>query len=95
MLKGRHEAIDILPFRDKAHFVLPMELQEFLVQEDRVPLNFPMLDFPTKVQSTKLDKAPLISGTLTGIKAQYLLLDNYRVINLRNHSGYLVRISLS
>ena len=95
MLKGKHEAVEILPFRDEAHSALPSEFQEYLVQEDSVPLNFPMLDFPTKVQSTKLDKAPLISGTLTGIKAQYLLLDNYKVINLRNHSGYLVRISLS
>ena len=70
--------MDMSVYRDQAHAVLPVELQEYAVQENTVPLHFPMLDFPTKVQSTKLDKAPLISGTLTGIKAQYLMLDNYK-----------------
>lgn len=54
-------------------------------------LSYPVLEYPSKVKSFNLDKNPIISGTLMGIKAQYLIFDN-GVINIRKFAGYNVKI---
>jgi hypothetical protein len=36
---------------------------------------------------------PEISGILTGIKGQYLIIDNNLVFNVRKHNGYLVEMN--
>ena len=55
-------------------------------------LRYPMMDPPPKVASVSLDKDPEVSGTLAGIKGQYLVWKDGRVLNVRNHSGYHVAI---
>jgi hypothetical protein len=40
-----------------------------------------------------MDKDPLVSGVLQGIKGQYLLLDS-GVINIRKYAGYQVEVSV-
>jgi hypothetical protein len=39
------------------------------------------------------DKTNEISGKLTGIKGQYLMLDNQFVLNVRKHTGYVVSLN--
>ncbi len=34
----------------------------------------------------------MIEGILTGIKGQYLMIDNTLVLNIRKHRGYLVKV---
>ncbi|WP_346799223.1 DUF2797 domain-containing protein [Halomonas sp. Bachu 37] len=53
--------------------------------------HYPVQTFPTKVVSHNFDKQPKVSGTLMGIKGQYLMLDS-GVINLRKFTGYEVRV---
>lgn len=65
--------------------------QYFVDDEDVVPLHYPVDAYPEKVKSTGFDKAPIIAGTLMGIKGQYLLLDENRVLNIRKHNGYHLR----
>jgi hypothetical protein len=62
------------------------------LDEAPVAFDYPVLEFPTKVVSHNLDKAPLVSGTLLGLKGQYLILDT-GVINLRKFTGYDVVVS--
>lgn len=50
---------------------------------------------PEKVQSIKLDTENNIEGFITGVKGQYIMLDNARVLNLRNHSGFVIDIELT
>ena len=64
-----------------------------LDSEDVVQINYPVLDFPTKVKSFNLDKTPVVGGTLMGIKGQYLIFDS-GVINMRKYGGYQVALSL-
>lgn len=47
-----------------------------------------------KYKSINLDKSPEISGTITGIKGQYIFLGE-NVFNMRRHEGYLVDMELS
>lgn len=62
-------------------------------QSTCLQLNYPIKQHPAKVKSIKLDKQELMTGTLMGVKGQYLIFDEQRVINIRAHSGYQVRIS--
>ena len=72
----------------------PKEFQTYLVEPNStvVKLDYPVTVFPTKVKSLSFDKTELIEGTLLGIKGQYLLFDDNRVLNIRKHNGYTLRL---
>lgn len=77
---------------DMADSVTPFMHSEYLVDDEPIiKLNYPVLDYPTKVKSLSFDKEEVIEGTLMGIKGQYLLFDDNRVLNIRKHNGYLLR----
>ena len=71
---------------------IPEELKEYIVHRDKTIINFPVLSYPEKVSSLKLEKTPIIEEKLIGIKGQYLIFEQGKVINLRSHAGYLVSI---
>ena len=74
--------------------LLPPELQQYICENNEViKLNYPVVEFPEKVNSLTFDKDSLIEGRLQGIKGQYLLFDNNRVINLRKHNGYFLTVT--
>lgn len=86
--------IDIREERKKAIDLLPPELQKYAKRNESVwELNYPVEVFPLKPKTLTFDKEATISGTLKGIKGQYLLLDNDRVLNIRKHNGYKVKIT--
>ena len=58
---------------------------------DVLSINYPVLEFPSKIKSHNFDKNPLVEGTLMGIKGQYLLFDT-GVINIRKFTSYDVRV---
>ena len=94
MLKNEVLQADLLEMKAEAKAHLSEELQQYVTEDEEIwNLNFPSLDTPLKVKSLKLDKLPTIEGVLTGIKGQYLILDNLNVINIRSHSGYFVELS--
>lgn len=68
------------------------EAVRFLADAETLNIDYPVLQHPAKVKSFNLDKDPDVSGTLLGIKGQYLLLDS-GVINIRKYSGYEVEVS--
>lgn len=70
-------------------------IQSIVVLEGAEPvsINYPVLEYPTKVKSLNLDKTPSVGGTLMGIKGQYLIFDT-GVINIRKYGGYSLSLSL-
>ncbi len=94
MLKNQVLEADLLAVKAEAKSRLPEDLQKYVNDDEQVwNLDFPSLDTPLKVKSLRLEKVPSIEGVLTGIKGQYLILDNINVINIRNHAGYFVTVS--
>ncbi|MFK8138947.1 MAG: DUF2797 domain-containing protein [Bdellovibrionales bacterium] len=59
--------------------------------DELVEINFPVDQYPDKISSLNLDKTPVVSGVLEGIKGQYFLLDT-GVINIRKYAGYDVEL---
>ena len=69
--------------------------KDIVYLEDNIitELDYPILQYPKKIQSLSLDKTPEVQGKLQGIKGQYLLLDT-GVINIRKFGGYEVECQL-
>ena len=80
-------------YQDKAKKLLSAEQLQNLHEEFTVyKFNYPVQRYPEKVKSFKLDKVPLFSKELTGIKGQYLIFGD-EVINIRSHSGYEITVN--
>ncbi len=93
MLKSDGDPFDLINERNHFANFLPEELKQWLITDsEEISIKYPILGYPEKVKSLKLDTNPEIEGTLTGIKGQYWMIDNSFVFNIRSHSGY--RISL-
>lgn len=96
MLKNEiDEEIDLVEEKWTLHDQLPSDLTEFFSEDDEIiDINYPVLEFPEKVTSMSFDKTSTIEGKLMGIKGQYLLFEGGKVINIRKHSGYEVKIEV-
>ena len=94
MLKNElDESIDLVNEKWSLEEVLPADLMEYFSENDEIfDFNFPVTEYPTKIKSLSFDKETIIEGTLSGIKGQYLIFDDGRVLNIRKHTGYLVDI---
>ena len=55
-------------------------------------INYPVVEYPSKITSLNFDKTPVITGVLKGIKAQYLILDS-GVINIRKFGAYDIKLT--
>jgi hypothetical protein len=96
MLKDlRDESIDLVEEKWLAQELLPHDLAAFFTEDEFVhSINYPVKEYPSTLEAMNFDKMPLISGKLTGIRAQYFYIDGTRVINIRRHTGYEVDIIL-
>lgn len=102
MLKSCPENIDL---EDKKSWViselkdkfedLKLKYGEQSIEEtdlNSVKINYPVLKYPSKIKSINLDKELQFEAQFLGIKGQYLILDNDRVINIRKYTGYELEI---
>lgn len=102
MLKGSADDVDLKVIAAELIEKVADELTEIeaslplgsitKLDEDIVSLEYPVLTYPTKISSFNFDKTPEVSGTLTGIKGQYLYFDT-GVINIRKFTSYHVGLS--
>lgn len=88
--------LDLEEVKWELHECLPSDLTQFFSDRDEVThIHYPVLDYPTKVNSLSLDKLPEVTGKLLGIKGQYWMFDGGRVMNIRKHTSYLCEIEVS
>lgn len=82
--------------REKAATALREDLRQYLLP-DEIPtvLDYPVLAYPPKIASVNLEKTPEVTGRLLGVKGQYLIWEDGRVLNVRNHSGHHVEVEFS
>ena len=97
MLKGGAVPVDMRAESEQIIAVAEIDLAELKnthadldweqLDEPPVSLNYPVYQYPEKVNSLNFAQTASISGTLNGIKGQYLIFD-HGVINIRKFSGY-------
>ena len=95
MLKNEVEEIELEQVRDR---LLPKvrlladELGANTINNETLEINYPVVEYPSKISSLSFDKTPLISGVLQGIKGQYLILD-VGVLNIRKFGSYNITLT--
>ncbi|MFQ6371473.1 DUF2797 domain-containing protein [Shewanella sp. YIC-542] len=102
MLKGDNPPLDL---KAEARLLLPQIQQKlqaldngrsFIIETLDAPITqirYPVSQYPTKIVSHNFDKNATVTGTLLGIKGQYLLFDT-GVINIRKFTAYEVAVEL-
>lgn len=101
LLKGEPEEIDLYASRDRLLLACEAELallnKQFPGAIKSLPeatvqrFRYPVLEYPRKIKSLSFDTQKEVSGTVLGIKGQYLLLDS-GVINIRKHTSYVISL---
>ena len=93
MLTNSIQEADLNEEREKLVQYIPDEVKPYYLENNKATtISFPVIEFPEKVKSLNLDKSPLYSGKLKGIKGQYLIFEDNTVFNVRNWEGYVVDI---
>ena len=95
MLKNDIEDASLITWRDKLKEFIPEEAKEYFIQDNaETILNFPVNKYPEKPKSLNLIKTPTYTGTLVGIKGQYLIFEDETVFNVRSNEGLVVNITV-
>ncbi len=102
MLRGANGREDLVAVRNDLFITHASKIQEIaskfnfgdiemLLDQEVQNFNYPVLEYPSKIHSLSFEKTPKITGTLVGIKGQYLMFDT-GVINMRKYTGYHVAV---
>ena len=87
--------VDLYAHREELKKRLDDELKQYILNdENEIPIEYPVDQYPDKIKSINFDKVGEYEGMLTGIKGQYLYIDHQNVVNMRKYSGYYFQISL-
>ncbi len=79
--------------KQKAWELLNSDLQQYVIEDDEITeIKYPVISYPVKIKSVGFDTLKDYSGKLTGIKGQYLIFENYLVLNIRKHGGYKIKL---
>ena len=85
--------IDLLQEKRRAKDSVYKEYVQYFLDDNEITfIEYPVDDFPAKVNSVNFDNEPEIKGKLTGIKGQYLIFEGGLVFNVRRHNGYEVEL---
>ena len=97
MLKNEVLEANLIEEREKLEQYIPEEVKPyFLTNNVKVTeIEYPVMQYPTKVKSLNLEKTHVYSGKLIGVKGQYLLFEDGTVFNVRNSEGYRVTINVT
>jgi hypothetical protein len=96
MLTNDIQDEDLVEYRNKLKKYIPEEAATYYIESNsETQLAFPVLQYPKKVKSLNLDKTPIYSGILKGIKGQYLIFEDSTVFNVRGSEGYVVSLEVN
>jgi hypothetical protein len=96
MLTNDIISVDLFAERNKIKDLLPTEVQPYFdtTIPDLCTLDYPVLQYPKSITSLSLEKTPVFTGVLMGIKGQYLLFADGTVFNVRSSEGQKVKLTL-
>jgi Protein of unknown function (DUF2797) len=87
---------DLILEKSKVESLLPLEVKEYFFSDKNevYEMHYPVINYPTKINSLSLEKTPSFKGVLIGIKGQYLLFEDGTVFNVRSSEGSVVAIDV-
>jgi len=79
--------------KDRARDLVKKDLQPYFIDDNSIiEIQYPVVEYPQKVNSVSFDKEGVVAGRLMGIKGQYLIFEGGNVLNIRKHNGYVVEL---
>ena len=96
MLKNEVSNDNLILKKEELFPFIPEETKQYFLttNDDIYTMDYPVLKYPTKVKSLRLDKTQIIKGILKGIKGQYLIFEDGSVFNVRNNEGNVVSLKI-
>ena len=96
MLLNNIPPMDLIARRNEIQMLLPEDVQPYFetTAEKLYMLEYPVLEYPKKINSLNLTTSPAYSGKLMGIKGQYLIFEDGTVFNVRSYEGFVVQINV-
>lgn len=86
--------LDLADFRNKIEQYFPEDFKNFYSSAGEMwRLDYPY-ETPKCIKAFALNKQPRFEGVLAGIKGQYLSFVDGHVINVRNHEGFVVELTV-
>ncbi|AJR03210.1 DUF2797 domain-containing protein [Siansivirga zeaxanthinifaciens] len=96
MLKNDIQDEDLLEWRARLKQYIPDEAMPYFIENNKeTHLDFPVFKYPQKPNSLNLLKSLDYTGTLVGIKGQYLIFDDDTVFNIRSNEGLVVNLNIA
>lgn len=95
MLKNEVDPINLPLIRDELLDKIKSTIDSTgaqVLNNEALEINYPVVEYPSKISSLNFDKTPTITGVLKGIKAQYLILD-CGVLNIRKFGAYNITLT--
>lgn len=96
MLQNNVTPFDLIAKRNDTKGLLPEEVAPYFdtTHEAVYTLDYPVLQYPSKINSLNLATTPNYSGKLMGVKGQYLIFEDGTVLNVRSYEGFTVQITV-
>ncbi len=95
MLKNDNEDEDLVAWRERLKSYIPDEAKDyFIASNSETNLEFPVLKYPEKPKSLNIIKAQSYTGTLVGVKGQYLIFEDETVFNIRSNEGLVLKFTI-
>ena len=95
MLKNDIKDEDLMEWRQNLKQYIPEEAKDYFIESNtETHIHFPVEKYPLKPKSLNLEKSKEYSGTLVGIKGQYLIFEDETVFNIRGNEGLVVAMNV-
>ena len=95
MLKNEIVDENLVEWRERLKQYIPEEAKDYFIETNtETNMHFPVLQYPLKPKSLNIEKDLNYTGTLKGIKGQYLIFEDQSVFNIRSNEGLFVQITI-
>mgnify|MGYP003639030435 CR=1 FL=1 len=97
MLTNDIEDVDLVQVKEKLSAFLPDEAKSYYLEQNskETHIEFPVIQYPEKVQSLNLEKSKSYTGILKGIKGQYFIFEDNTVFNIRGNEGLVISLQIA
>ncbi|RMH60457.1 MAG: DUF2797 domain-containing protein [Calditrichaeota bacterium] len=95
MLKNEQSGMDLMEIRKRLLDFVPEEARPYILSDTlrETHIDYPVTTWPSRVVSLNLSKTPEYSGTLSGIRGQYLMFTDHTVFNIRSNEGTVIELT--
>jgi hypothetical protein len=95
MLKNEIVDENLVEWRERLKQYIPEEAKDYFIETNtETNIQFPVLQYPLKPKSLNIEKDLNYTGTLKGIKGQYLIFEDQSVFNIRSNEGLVLQIDI-